>query len=62
MILDIALTSIPSFHPKDIATSGSISSVSSPPTPPAREEADASPDHPKYAGTALEEEGVNGSR
>lgn len=56
------LTNIPSFHPKLIATSGSSSIVSSPPIPPANDEAEARPDHPRYAGTALLEDGVRGSR
>jgi hypothetical protein len=58
----IKLTSIPSFHPRPIATSGSISTVSSPPTPPVRDEEEVRPDHPRYPAVALEEDGVRGSR
>lgn len=53
---------MPSLQPRDIATSGSTSTVSSPPTPLARDEAEASPDHPMYADAALLEEEVSGSR
>lgn len=58
----MGLTSIPSFHPREKATSGSTSTVSSPPTPLANEEAEANPDHPMYTELALEDDEVRGSR
>lgn len=55
------LTKMPSFHPKDMATSGSTSTLSTPSPTWETLAAAFSPDHPKYAVFGcLEEEGNDG--